>query len=90
MADNNDNIFSLVQGTKDNDSLPQFDYVVETTDGVIDEVRGFPVFSPQYVMIMRELPNGITIPVYMKPLNLVQTFSLDEDLDDDVEEDAPF
>lgn len=84
---NNDNVFSLVQGSKDNDGLPQFDYFIEDVEGQIDEVHGFPVFSPQYVMIMRELDGGITIPVYMKPIHLVKTFEIDED---DDEGELPF
>lgn len=92
MTDNNDNnnIFRLAadNSVKD-DKLPQFDYVIETTDGEVDEVRGFPVFSPQYVLIMRETDSGVTFPVYMKPINLIKTFLFEED-DLDEEEELPF
>ncbi len=78
----NDNVISLAS-SKDkakDDSLPQFDFVIETVDGVFKEVFGFPVFSPQYIMIMREFGNQ-TMPVYAIPLSEVKSFELDSDED---------
>lgn len=90
MTDNNDNnVFSLVKdGAKQEEGLPQFDYVIETVDNETRYVHGFPVFSPQYVMIMREFPGGITIPTYMLPLTRLSSLELEEDEEDT--EELPF
>ena len=82
-----DNIVQLVNPTQQEAGRPQFPYFIMDKDGDVHEVFGFPVFSPQYVMIMREFEGGQTVPVFMLPLDRVRLFELD-DLDDD--EDAPF
>lgn len=82
-----DNVFTLLDGKKTEDGLPQFDYLLETTEGDFKELYGFPVFTPQYLMIMRELPGGVTVPAYMTPIQFVKFFELDEEV---VEEELPF
>ncbi len=85
-----DNVFSIVDGAKGKeDSLPQFPFVIETLDGGIHEVYGFPVFAPQYIMIMREFPGGQTVPVFMLPLTEVKSFELDEIDNEDEQDDLP-
>lgn len=84
------NVFKMIDGgskSKEND-LPQFDYIVEALDGSLDRVYGFPVFSPQYVMVMRELDDGVTVPCYMRPIDQIKAFVLDET--DDDEDELPF
>lgn len=86
MSEDN-NIVRLVSNAKQEDGLPQFHYLIVTKSNDIHEVYGFPVFSAQYIMIMREFPNGQTVPVFMIPLDRVETFELDVSED---EEDLPF
>jgi hypothetical protein len=91
MDETPENIFKLVASNDEakEDGLPQFDYVIETTEGVIKEVYGFPVFSPQYIMIMQEFPGGITAPVFMMPIHFVKSFELEVE-DEEEAETLPF
>jgi len=81
MSDDN-NVFQLVKSPA-KDGLPSYPYVLETIDNEFKELEGFPVFTPQYLMIMREFPGEITAPVFMIPIDRIKSFEFDEDVIDE-------
>lgn len=90
------NLFSIVQGGKqdedngydedaDEKTIPELDYVIVDLDDVEYSVKGFVVFTPQHLAIMRDNDDGRgPIPVVMFPLSRIKVVGLEEELNEEV------
>lgn len=84
--DDNGNVikFGAVQGGKadQEDDIPQHNYMIETITGNQVGAKGFLVFTPQHIAIMRNLPEG-ALPVLVVPLDKVAYTKIVEIMDAD-------
>lgn len=86
MSDN-DNIipFGSVNTTKPEEVTPEYDYKIDTKDNETYIARGFLIFTPQHIAVMRPLEEG-ALPVLILPLETIKSARLMED----VQQDLPF
>lgn len=73
-------------GKKEEDAIPQNDYIIIDTDDVEYFVNGFLIFTPHHLAIMTDLGDG-PIPALVTPIARVKTAvlaSLMSDDEDDV------
>jgi hypothetical protein len=81
---NNDNIFTIQGGKKDedDDTLPLNEYTIIDIDGDHWPAEGFLVFTSQHVAVMRDTGKG-AIPAMCIPLDRVKVAGLTSELFDD-------
>ncbi len=87
--DENNNVFkfgAVDGGKKEEDKIPQNDYVVVDIDGIEYDVNGFLIFTPHHLAIMTDEGHG-AIPALVLPISRVKTAVLASVIDD---EEMPF
>lgn len=92
---NNGNVFRFgtVTGGKTDtpsveDGIPINDYIIHCTDGDDYYARGFLIFTPHHLAIMRDEGKG-AIPVLVLPISKVHAAELYEDNGEE-DEEVPF
>lgn len=81
-----DNIVNLIQGGKqEGNVLPDNSYVIEDINGTEYLARGFAIFTPHHIAIMKNGANG-AVPVFLMPLDRLGVMEIASDEDDDQEE----
>lgn len=75
-------------GKKEEDSIPENDYVVTDVDDIEYDVNGFLIFTPHHLAIMTDEGKG-AIPALVLPISRVKSAVLASLLVDD-EGDLPF
>jgi hypothetical protein len=82
---NDDNVipFGSVKGGKDEDTVPEHDYEIIDQDGGVHKAKGFMIFTPHHIAIMRALDEG-ALPVVVLPLTFVKFAKIDEGMQHDL------
>lgn len=62
-------------GKKEEDSIPQNDYVIVDVDDTEYDINGFLIFTPHHLAIMTDLGEG-AIPALVLPIGRVKSAAL--------------
>lgn len=89
MSDDNEEtekkVFNIFQGGRteqpeDEKQIPELEYVIVDQDNNRFDIKGFVVFTPQHLALMRDDGKG-PIPILVMPLTNVKFAGLAKDLD---------